>query len=105
MVKIPDQIKSILDSYVDVLKKGDIHIDAAFLFGSYSRGTSNEWSDIDVALVSDSFTGDRIRDRDSVRTSTRQVSSLIEVIPFPKKDFNEDNPFAREIMRTGIRIM
>ncbi len=105
MDKVPDTIKTIIDSYIAALKKSDIPIDAAFLFGSYSRGTSNEWSDIDVALVSDAFTGDRIRDRDRVRSFTRRVSSMIEVIPFARKDFNEGNPFALEIMRTGIKIL
>jgi len=105
MDKIPDRIKTILDSYVAALRKSDIPIDSAFLFGSYSKGTPDEWSDIDIALVSDSFTGDRISDRDRIRTFTRHVSSLIEVIPFARSDFNEGNPFAREIMRTGIRIL
>ena len=61
MDKIPDQIKAILNSYVAALRKSDIPVDSTFLFGSYSKGTSDEWSDIDIALVSDSFTGDRIR--------------------------------------------
>ncbi|HRX48916.1 MAG TPA: hypothetical protein P5120_15455 [Spirochaetota bacterium] len=33
------------------------------------------------------------------------VSSMIEVIPFAEEDFNEENPFAKEIMKTGIRII
>jgi predicted nucleotidyltransferase len=105
MDKIPDKIKSIIDEYISVLKQNNIKIDMAFLFGSYSKGISNEWSDIDIALISEIFTGNRISDRDKIRTYTRHVSSMIEVIPFTRKDFTEDNPFANEIIKTGIRIV
>jgi len=87
------------------LNRENIRIDGAFLFGSFARGDSNEWSDIDIALISEIFTGNRIRDRDKVRTCTRRVSSKIEVIPFSIHDFNEDNPLAKEIIRTGIQIV
>ena len=33
------------------------------------------------------------------------VSSEIEVIPFSSKDFNLQNPFAKEIMKTGIELI
>lgn len=105
MDKIPDTIKPIIEKYIAVLSRNDIKIDSAFLFGSYSKGNSNEWSDIDIALISELFTGDRIKDRDKIRKFTRSVSSLIEVIPFSKDDFNEENPFAKEIINTGIKII
>jgi hypothetical protein len=30
---------------------------------------------------------------------------MIELMPFSRNDFNEGNPFAKEIIKTGIRIM
>jgi predicted nucleotidyltransferase len=105
MDKIPDNIRPVIEKYMAALADADIIIESAFLFGSYSKGNANEWSDIDIALVSGSFTGDRIRDRDKFRKHTRKFSSMIEVIPFSRDDFNEDNPFAREIIKTGIRII
>lgn len=105
MHKIPDRIKPIIENYILALDKSGIPFESAFLFGSYSKGTSSSLSDIDIALVSPSFTGDRIKDRDKVRKFSRAVSSLIEVIPFSSDDFNEGNPFAREILKTGIRIL
>lgn len=105
MDKIPDTIKPIIDKYISTLKNNNIKIDQAFLFGSYSKGSSNEWSDIDIALISEIFTGNRIKDRDKIRTCTRHVSSMIEVIPFSKEDFTEANPLAKEIIKTGVRIL
>ena len=105
MDKIPDSIKPLIDRYMATLAESEIHIDTAFLFGSYSRGTFTEFSDIDIALVSKSFTGNRIKDRDKIRKYTLSISSMIEVIPFSINDFNELNPFAKEIIKTGIRII
>ncbi|MBN2060018.1 MAG: nucleotidyltransferase domain-containing protein, partial [Deltaproteobacteria bacterium] len=33
------------------------------LFGSWAKGAEHEESDVDVALISDVFTGDRFQDR------------------------------------------
>jgi hypothetical protein len=49
--------------------------------------------------------GDRIDDKDKIRSITLAVSSEIEVIPFSPGDFNLQNPFAKEIIETGIRLV
>lgn len=105
MDKIPDSVSNIINSYIAVLKNNRIPVSRVYLFGSYARGTAGQWSDIDIALISDAFTGNRIKDRDLIRKYTRSTSSLIEVIPFSSEDFNENNPLANEILKSGIRIM
>lgn len=75
------------------------------LFGSYAKGKYHKWSDIDIALVSDIFEGDPISDKDKIRRLTLSVSSSLEVIPFSPHEFNSQNPFAKEIITTGIRLI
>ena len=104
MAKIPVEIKNKINKYLNDLKKNNIPIKEAILFGSYAKGTQKEWSDIDIALVSEIFKGNRIEDKDKIRLITISVSSQIEVIPFSPKDFNENNPLAREIIDTGIKL-
>lgn len=104
MVEIPIEIKSIVFNYLDVLNKNNIPIERAFLFGSYSKGKSNDLSDIDIALVSKVFEGVRIKDRSKIRKITLSVSSLLEVLPFNPKDFTQEDPLVKEIIETGIRI-
>ncbi|MDQ3021925.1 MAG: hypothetical protein M3R36_15330 [Bacteroidota bacterium] len=70
-----------------------------------ASGNQNEWSDIDVALVSKIFTGDLIEDKNKFRKITLKFNYLISPITFNTSDFNESNPFAREIINTGIRIL
>jgi predicted nucleotidyltransferase len=51
MDKIPDSIKPLVEKYISVLRTGGVRLDGAYLFGSYSRGTADEGSDIDIALI------------------------------------------------------
>ena len=105
MVKIPDKIKSIIENYISLLRDNNIPIKNAYLFGSYAKGNSNEWSDIDIALISESFEGIRIKDKDKIRRITLSISSNLEILPFTPKDFSIENPLAREIIETGIRLV
>ena len=49
--------KNIVDSINQFIKeiKKQYNITAIILFGSYAKGTENENSDIDIAIVSDDF--------------------------------------------------
>ena len=105
MAQLPDKVKNTIDSYLQALSRNDIPIKEAILFGSYAGGNYQEWSDIDIALVSDIFEGNRIDDKDKIRKITLSVSSEIEVIPFSPNDFNLQNPFVKEILTTGIRLV
>ncbi len=105
MAQLPAKVKKITDSYLLALINNDIPIKEAILFGSYARGNYQKWSDIDIALVSDIFGGNRIDDKDKIRKITLSISSELEVIPFSPNDFNLQNPFVKEILKTGIRIV
>ncbi|MHB1685955.1 MAG: nucleotidyltransferase domain-containing protein [Ignavibacteriaceae bacterium] len=105
MVKIPDKIKTIIENYISLLTDNNIAIKNAYLFGSYAKGNNNEWSDIDVAIVSDIFEGIRIKDKDKIRRITLSISSSLEILPFNPRDFSLDNPLAKEIIETGIRLV
>ena len=63
MAKASDKIVSIIKLYVRELQKNNIDVKKAILFGSYARGIADEDSDIDVAIISDSLSGNRFDDR------------------------------------------
>jgi len=102
---IPNTIRETLDSFVKELNKNHIHIQQAFLFGSYASGTFDSWSDIDVALVSVDFSGSRFYDRNAIRKVKLSVSSDLEPLPYRPEDFNETDPFVKRIIETGIRVV
>lgn len=104
MDKIPLEIKEVLTRYIELLQHNNFRLKHAYLFGSYSKGNAGEYSDIDVALVSDLFEGIRIKDREKIRKITLSVSSSLEAVPFRPEDFNTENPLARVIIETGISL-
>ena len=105
MAEIPDRVKRIISRFITELADKDIKVERAILFGSYAQGTFNEWSDIDLAIVSTAFTGERFSDRDKIRRIKLGVSCDLEPIPYNPVDFNTNNPFVKRILKTGIRVV
>jgi hypothetical protein len=90
--------------FVGSVKNGGIRITAAFLFGSYAHDEQREESDIDIALVSPDFTGFRFDDLGRIARFKLQASPDIEVHTFPEKDFTPENPFAKSVILTGLKV-
>ncbi|MDD2365123.1 MAG: nucleotidyltransferase domain-containing protein [Desulfuromonadaceae bacterium] len=93
-----------IEQYVTLLKTRNISILQAYLFGSYARGTADEWSDIDLAVVTDNFEGDSFDFRFLLTKLARSIDPDIEPHPYRMIDFNNSNPVADEILRTGERL-
>ena len=89
--------------YAEYLRQ-EIHVLGIYLFGSYARGNIRADSDIDIAVISDSFTGDPVDDLTTLLLMKSDIDNRIEPHPFLPADFTRDNPFAREIMETAVRI-
>jgi len=98
-------IEKTIKSYIEQLESIGVHVQQAILFGSYATGKYDEWSDIDLAIVSDDFAGNRFNDRNKIRKLTLKVNSDISPMPFRPEDFNDSDYFVKEILETGIRIM
>jgi uncharacterized protein len=103
--KADRKIEQTIKSYIEQLEKIGIHVQKAILFGSYASGHYNEWSDIDLAVISSDFIGDRFEDRNKIRKITLHVNSDISPMPFRPEDFNDGDYFVKEILETGIRII
>jgi len=105
MVNREDPIIEIVKKYIEELEKNKIHISKAILFGSYALGKGKPESDIDVALISEAFSGDRFEDRRKIVPLRRKIDSRIEPIPFRPEDFENGGVMAEEIKKTGIIIL
>jgi len=96
-------IFDIVARYVSVVGK-EIKVNKVFLYGSYAKGSQRSDSDIDVAVISSDFSGDRIEDQFKLMKYRRKIDLRIEPMPFRPEDFNPDDPFVREIIETGLEI-
>ncbi len=105
MANKKDLTIQIVTKYIEELEKNKIHIMEAFIFGSHAKGKTKPESDIDVALISSGFTGERFKDRRKIVPFRRKIDSRIEPIPFKPEDFNNGGTLAEEIKRTGVSIL
>src|SRR6056297_2003614 len=78
-------------------------IESAILFGSFAKGTNNQDSDIDIAIVFKSV-DDIIDLQIQLMQMRTDEDLLIEPHPFKISDFNISNPMVEEIKKNGIDI-
>ena len=98
--------KEILNSINEFIKeiKKHYNITAIILFGSYAKGTEDEDSDIDIAIISDDFE-DIYECMANLMGMTWDIDARIEPHPIKKKDFEEESDyFIKEVINTGIKV-
>ena len=98
-------IKKIVNKYVTEVIKSGIPVNSVYLFGSYAKGDSNVYSDIDVCVISSKFGKDYIEESLKLRSLTNNIDSRIEAVPMNPKDFADKySTLASEIKKYGIPI-
>ena len=105
MVKrtINKDIADSINKFIEEIKK-QYNVVAIILFGSYAKGTENEDSDIDIAVISDDF--EDIYDCMAVLMGmTLDIDPRIEPHPITTEEYEKlSNPFVKEIVDTGIKV-
>jgi predicted nucleotidyltransferase len=92
-------------NYAKEINQAGVNLRKVILFGSFAKGTQHEWSDIDVVLVADDFTGVGFLDRQLFSgIGIKNAYIGIEPLTFPTDYFQESDPFIEEIKKTGIEI-
>ena len=105
MVKrtIDSRIMDSIQKYIEKISQY-YKIEAIILFGSYAKGTENEDSDIDIAIISSDFS-DIIEDGAKLIGLTWKIDTRIEPHPITTEDYQKvSNPFVREVVDTGIKV-
>ena len=91
-------------NYLLRLKENNIDILDAWLFGSYARGTHQENSDIDIAIVVNDNVPISFETEVMLMTYRRGEEILIEPHVFSKSDFNQSLPLVNQIIKSGVNI-
>ena len=97
-------INNLISKFVNLVSD-EFPIKSVYLFGSYAKGIAKEYSDIDLAVVSDKFEGSRFFDKEKLNKYILKTSIDLEIHPFRTVDFTEDNPFVKEIIQSGLKIV
>ena len=94
-----------MKKYIDSVVKQQPGLISAFIFGSYANDKQRLESDIDVALVIDNLSDfDRFDTQVRLMLLASRIDNRIEPHPISTQDINSNNPFAVEIIRTGIEL-
>jgi predicted nucleotidyltransferase len=98
-----DAAIKIVKNYAQEIEARGIHLRTAILFGSFAKGTQHEWSDIDVALVADEFTGLGVVDKKLFPyIGIKQPYIRVESKTYSTEYFRAGDPFIEEIKKEGI---
>lgn len=91
-----------IENYIKVIKKNKIQIKKIILFGSYAKNNQRQYSDIDLAIISNEFKNDVIGSMMKLLKLTNKVSDRIEVIAFTEEELkNKYHPLIGEIKKSG----
>ena len=99
-------IKKIAKKYELALTGNNIPVNAIYLFGSYAKGRARPGSDIDFCVVSNAFGKNDFREMVIINQIAKRVAPEIEAFPIAEKELkNRSNPFIKEALRTGERLL
>ena len=76
-----------------------LQIKALYLYGSYSKGTQNPDSDIDIAVIVDHIESDYFDYLPLLWRLRRKINSIIEPVLLTEED--QTTPLYAEILKTG----
>lgn len=96
---------SAVREYRKRLEQDAVPIERVLLYGSHTRGAARKHSDIDVCVISPSFSDPIAAITFLLRKRNNDdVIAGIEPVGFTPKDFREGDSFINEIKRTGIPV-
>jgi len=98
-------IYAIINDYIECLRRNDIKLWRLYLYGSFAQNRNTKYSDIDLAVFLDKNDIDGFDDDALLMKLTRSVDLRIEPHSFARTDFDESDPFIKEIIATGERII
>jgi uncharacterized protein len=105
MPEVDDIIKDKIKRFANELEKENIRVQKVYLYGSWANKTNKYLSDIDIAVISEDFSGIRFMDYNKFINAILKTDSLIEPVAYRPEDAKEDLFFNQEILKKGIRII
>jgi predicted nucleotidyltransferase len=101
-----EKVRDVVVGFANDAKK-ELSAKKVYLYGSYANGTADDGSDIDMCFFFDNIDG-RTKVNAIMKllslASTRYKGVYFEPNAMPTSELYNDNPFVKEILRTGIEL-
>ena len=86
---VTKKIEKIVKRYIEAVKTKNITIEKVILFGSYADNRADEWSDIDIAIISPDFGKDKyLNECLKLREIKREINLLISPEPYSLEEYH-----------------
>lgn len=103
---IDKKINEKILAFHGLLKKSGIDVEKIILYGSHARGRAENYSDIDLCVVSSVFGKNSERYFQKIWQLAGTLDSSLEPIPFTEVELaNKYSTLANEINKYGIRVV
>ena len=82
-------------------------VDKAILFGSHAKGYATESSDVDICFFLKDYNGKQRVEiiTELIGMGGKYKNAAFEPLVFESSEVQNDNPFVREILATGIELL
>jgi predicted nucleotidyltransferase len=107
MAQIRRQIATLIRRYIAALEGRGIPVERVILFGSHASGHPDEWSDIDIAVISPQFDALSLLERyEQLGLANRELHAPLDIVGFSPSHIAQCEPesFLAEILRTGVEV-
>lgn len=82
--------------------------DAIYLFGSYAWGTPHKDSDLDLLIVIDEYTKDRLKTMSDGYRALQGLNIFKDILVYSKKEFEmcsaDENSLCSEVFQKGKKL-
>lgn len=86
------KIEIVIKDYLRILRNNKIVVERAILYGSQAANTADSDSDIDVAIVSEDFGRDYIKEAVRLKLLALEVNPDISPRPYSIEDYRSTKP-------------
>jgi predicted nucleotidyltransferase len=107
MVQTRRQVTTLIRRYIAALEARGSPVERVILFGSHASGHPDEWSDVDIAVISPKFDTLSLLERyEPLGLANRGLQAPLDVVGFSSTQVTSCEPesFLAEILRTGVDV-
>lgn len=100
-----DTVLATVKKFKNALESINIRVDQLILFGSYAEGTAREDSDIDLVVISSSFSDKSYWERINILTDAiYQVFAPIEASAFTPDEWKSEKSLIFDYAKNGVSV-